>query len=128
VEAWGALPDRIELRGLRLLGTHGALPEESDRPQPFEVDIDLFMDLGPAGRSDDLAATADYGLVCEAARRVLEGPHVDLMEALAERVAAEVLESAGPGGLAVTVWVRKLRPPVGYQLGWAGVQVHRRRS
>ncbi len=56
-------PDRIELRGLRALGTHGVLPEEQERPQPFEVDLDLEVDLRRAGRSDDLADTVDYGAV-----------------------------------------------------------------
>ena len=54
-------PDRIELRGLRVLGAHGVLPEEQQRAQPFEVDLDLELDLRPAGRSDALADTVDYG-------------------------------------------------------------------
>ena len=32
--------DRIELRGLRCVGTHGVLVEEQERAQPFEVDLD----------------------------------------------------------------------------------------
>ena len=38
-------PDRIQLRGLRAMGTHGVLPEEQQRAQPFEVDLDLEVDL-----------------------------------------------------------------------------------
>ena len=49
--------DRIEIRGLRVLGTHGVLPEEQQRAQPFEVDLDLELDLRRAGRSDRLEAT-----------------------------------------------------------------------
>ena len=52
--------DRIEVRGLRLLGTHGVLPEERTRPQPFEVDADLVVSMVEAGASDDLADTVDY--------------------------------------------------------------------
>jgi len=39
------MPDggRIELRGLRLVGTHGVLAEEQERAQPFEVDLDLSV-------------------------------------------------------------------------------------
>ena len=54
--------DRIELRGLRAVGTHGALPEEQFRAQPFEVDLDLQVNLRPAGQSDDLAA---YTVICQ---------------------------------------------------------------
>ena len=67
-------PDRIELRGLRVLGAHGALPEERQRAQPFEVDLDLELDLRPAGRSDRLADTVDYGAVTEAVAAVFAGP------------------------------------------------------
>ena len=46
------MPDHIELRGLRAVGTHGVLPEEHQRGQPFEVDLDVEVDLAAAGRSD----------------------------------------------------------------------------
>ena len=45
--------DRIELRGLRVLGVHGALPEEQERAQPFEVDLDVEADLRPATAGQD---------------------------------------------------------------------------
>ena len=45
----------IFIMGLRELGTHGVLPEEQSRPQPFEVDIELQVDLSTAGQSDDIA-------------------------------------------------------------------------
>jgi dihydroneopterin aldolase len=91
-------PDRIELRGLRVLGIHGVLPEEQERPQPFEVDIDLEVDLRRAGRSDDLADTIDYGSVAGAVSAAVLGPHLDLLESLAERIARAVLHAAGTAG------------------------------
>jgi dihydroneopterin aldolase/2-amino-4-hydroxy-6-hydroxymethyldihydropteridine diphosphokinase len=51
--------DRIELRGMRFAGRHGALPHEALETQPFEVDVVLELDLGPAGTTDDLARTVD---------------------------------------------------------------------
>jgi len=87
-------PDRIELRGLRVLGTHGVLPEERDRPQPFEIDIDMEVDLRRAGRSDQLADTIDYGAVAEAVAAAVAGPHVDLLEHLADRIATAAWEAA----------------------------------
>lgn len=119
--------DRIELRGLRTLGTHGVLPEERERPQPFEVDLDLELDLARAGSSDDLADTADYGAVAEAAVGVVAGPHADLLEHLAEEIAAAVLKAAPPV-TAVSVSVRKLRPPVELHLATAGVTIRRTRD
>jgi dihydroneopterin aldolase len=119
------LSDLIELRGLRAVGTHGVLPEERARAQPFELDLDLDVDLGPAGVSDDLADTVDYGAVAETAARVVGEESFQLLEALAARVADALL--ADERIRAVTVGVRKLRPPVPVDLGSAGVRVTRRR-
>jgi 7,8-dihydroneopterin aldolase/epimerase/oxygenase len=118
--------DVIELRGLRVTGTHGVLPEERERAQPFEVDLEIETDLASAGTSDDLADTVDYGAVADAVAGVVAGPHADLMEHLAERIAQVVL--AAPRVEAVTVAVRKLRPPVPWDLATAGVRIHRRRE
>ena len=54
------MADRIELRGLRVLGVHGALPDEQVRAQPFEIDLDVDADLSVAGRSDHLDDTVDH--------------------------------------------------------------------
>jgi dihydroneopterin aldolase len=118
-------PDRIELRGLRFVAAHGALPEEAVRPQPFEVDLDLLVDLRDAGRSDDLAATVDYGQLCEAVRSVMEGPHASLLEHLAEQVAGRALAVAGQRAAGVIVTVRKLRPPVPFEMASAAVRITR---
>ncbi|MGH9123396.1 MAG: dihydroneopterin aldolase [Acidimicrobiales bacterium] len=117
--------DRIELRGIRALGTHGVLPEEQKRPQPFSIDIDLVADLRAAGQSDQLEETVDYGAVAEAVVGEVEGPSVALMERLAQRVADRVLSMAGPRATSVTVTIRKLRPPVPVHMESAGVQVIR---
>ena len=118
--------DRIELRGLRATGTHGASPEERSRPQPFEVDVDVEADLGPAGRSDALADTVDYGGLAEAVVRTVEGECFSLLERLAERIAEEALRCAGARARSVTVTVRKLRPPVAVDMASAGVTLTRR--
>jgi len=117
--------DRIELRGLRFMGTHGVLPEEAGRAQPFEVDIRIFTDLRAAGRSDDIADTVDYDRVCEAVRLVVEGPHACLLERLAQHVADQVLAVAGERAQGVAVTVRKLKPPVPVQLSSAEVRIRR---
>lgn len=118
--------DLIELRGLRVTGTHGVLREERLRAQPFEVDLDIEANLAAAGASDDLADTVDYAAVTDVVAKIVSGPHADLMEHLALRIADAVL--AAPHVEAVTVRLRKLRPPVAHDLASAGVQIHRRRG
>jgi dihydroneopterin aldolase len=120
--------DRIELRGLRALGTHGLLPEERVRAQPFEIDLEIATDLVAAGRSDALRDTIDYGAVSQAVAAVVEGGHADLMEHLAQRVVDATFEVAGPAASAVTVTVRKLRPPVPVDLASAAVTITRLRE
>ena len=120
------MTDLLELRGLRVTGVHGALPEEQTRAQPFEVDLDIVADLSVAGRSDALADTLDYGAVVEMVAKVVTGERFQLLERLAERIAEVVLED--PRATSVRVAVRKLRPPVPVELATAGVSIHRERG
>lgn len=115
--------DSVILRGLRARGVHGVLPEEQVRAQPFEVDLELAVDLRRAGVSDDLADTVDYGAVAEAVLKVVEVEHHQLLERLAERIAQTAL--SWPTVTAVVVEVRKLRPPVAADLSSAGVRIYR---
>ena len=117
------MSDRIELRGLRAVGTHGALPEEQWRAQPFEVDLDVEADLRAPGQSDDPHDTLDYGALAHAVERVVTQERFHLLERLAERIADEV--GADSRITAVTVTVRKLRPPVAVDLASAAVTITR---
>jgi dihydroneopterin aldolase len=117
--------DRIELRGLRVRAVCGVLPEERERSQPFEFDIDVYTDLADAAASDDLADTVDYGTLCALVAGIADNERFELLERFAGRV-AEALLSTGPVD-AVTVVVRKLRPPVPEDLDTSGVRIHRTR-
>jgi dihydroneopterin aldolase len=117
--------DRIELRGLRALGVIGVLPEERERAQPFELDIDLEADLRAAGQSDDLTDTVDYGRAVAVAERVVTTEQHLLLERVAQRVADELLALDGVTGVHVTI--RKLRPPVPQDLATSAVTIVRRR-
>lgn len=108
------------------MGVHGALPEERDRAQPFEVDVDLAADLAVAGASDALADTVDYGSVASAVERVVAGEHHQLLERLATRI-TDVVLGLDPRIAAVTVTVAKLRPPVPVDLESAAVTISRSR-
>jgi len=118
--------DRIELRGLRALGVCGALPEEQERAQPLEVDLDIVADLSVAGESDDLDDTVDYGAVCELVERVITTERFRLLERLAGRIAELVLSDDRVRGVSVTV--RKLRPPVAQMVDSTGVRITRARG
>jgi dihydroneopterin aldolase len=122
----GFAGDRIEVRGVRVEGVHGVLEEERARPQPFEVDLDLYLDTAEAAATDDLATTADYAAAVDAVVAVVTGPPHRLVESLAGAIAAAVLDD--PHVVEVTVAVRKLRPPVPHEVTSTGVRIHRRRE
>jgi dihydroneopterin aldolase len=119
-------PDRIELRGLRVLGHCGLLPEEHARQQPIEVDLDVEAELSTPGVSDDVEDTIDYSALCAMVERIITAERFDLLEALAHRLTEAVM--ADERALAVTVAVRKLRPPVPHQLDTCGVRITRTRA
>ena len=98
--------DRILLDGMVFYGRHGTLPAERELGQPFLVDVELRLDLRPAGLSDDLARTVDYGEVHRRVREIVEGAPVNLTETVAERIATAILEEHSPVG-AVRVKVSK---------------------
>jgi dihydroneopterin aldolase len=110
---------------MRFVAAHGALPEEALRAQPFEVDLELVLNLRGPGRTDDLAQTVDYGALCEAVRAVMEGPHAVLLEHLAEEVADRALAVSAGRAEGVVVTVRKLRPPLPVDMTWAAVRITR---
>lgn len=115
--------DRIILEGIRAMGTHGVLAEEKSRPQPFEVDLELMVDLAAAGKSDALEDTVDYSALTATVVRIVESGHVDLLEFLAARIAEACREDSRVEGVVVTV--RKLRPPVGVLLDHVAVRIER---
>ena len=107
------------------MGTHGVHESELRSPQPFEVDLDLFVDTADAARSDALADTADYGAVLDVVAEVVAGPPHRLLESLSEAIAEAVLRT--PRVQRVVVAVRKLDPPVLYEVDSTGVRIERAR-
>jgi len=119
--------DKIILRGMVFYGYHGVNPEERSQGQRFVVDLELSKDLSQAGRSDDLSTTVNYSSVFKIAREVVEGQPCNLLEAVAERLAAAILARFGVE--AVRVRVRKPWAPVkGSVLDWVAVEIARRRA
>ena len=84
--------DRILLEGMVFHGRHGTLPSERELGQPFVVDVELRLNLRPAGLSDKLEATVDYGEVHRQSKEIVEGTPVNLTETVAERIAAAILD------------------------------------
>jgi len=120
-----AMSDSIVLDGMVFQGTHGVNPEEQVTPQPFEVDVELALNPQPAGLSDDREQTVDYPRVFDTCRQIVESTRFNLIEALAEAIAHELL--ADFPVQEVRVRVRKPKVKLGGSLRAAGVEIRRRR-
>ncbi len=116
------MTDRIVLTGMVFQGTHGVYPEEHKTPQRFGVDVEVALNLQPAGQSDNLADTVDYARVFDRCRRIVESTQFNLIEALAEAIAQQILAE-----FAVDEVVVRVRKPE-VQLGAVGVEIRRRRA
>lgn len=119
--------DRIVLSGVSGTGFHGVFDHEKRDGQVFVVDVELEADLAPAGRSDDLRRTVNYGEIGAAVLARIEGEPFDLIERLAEVIAGDVLAAHRLVDV-VTVTVHKPQAPVGVPFGDVTVSVSRRRS
>ena len=121
------MADRILLRGMIFQARHGVHDREKVTAQRFEVDVELLLDLQPAGLEDDLERTLDYSRVYDSVRTIVESTTFNLIEALAEAIAHELLADFAALD-EVEVRVRKPEVKLGGPLDFAGVQIRRRRS
>ncbi len=121
------MTDRIVLANMVFQARHGVNDWEKTEPQRFEVDVELALDVQPAGLDDAIDRTIDYGGVYDVTRQVVESTTFNLIEALAEAVAHEVL---GEHALVEEVVVRIRKPQVqlGGPLDYAGVEIRRVRD
>jgi dihydroneopterin aldolase/2-amino-4-hydroxy-6-hydroxymethyldihydropteridine diphosphokinase len=118
--------DQIVLTGIAGTGYHGVLDVERRDGQQFVVDVVMDVDLAPAGASDELADTVNYAEVAGDVVALIEGEPLDLIEALAERIASTVLTR--PLVEAVEVVVHKPQAPVGHPFTDVQVRIRRERE
>ena len=121
------MTDRVALLNMRFEGKHGVLEFEQTTAQPFEVDAELYLDLAPAGRADDIELTIDYREVFRICREVIEGPSLRLIEAVAETIVARLLSEFEAASVSeVVIRIRKPRVALPGSLDAAMVEIRRR--
>lgn len=103
--------DNIYMNELTFYGYHGVFKEEAKLGQRFIVDVTLSLDLSEAGASDDINKTIDYGDVYNRIKRIVEGEPYKLVEAVTEKIIAELLE-AYEQLTACTIKLTKPDPPI----------------
>lgn len=118
------MSDRVLVEGLQVEVVVGVYDHERDAPQPLLFDLELSCDNRKPAASDAVADTVDYAAVCEAVRRFVSRQRPQLLETLAERLAAELLRRFA----VETARVRIRKPVAAKALGAAsvGVEIVRR--
>lgn len=117
------MSDRIALRGLRARGNHGVFDFERRDGQDFVVDAVLYLDTRPAAAGDDIADTVHYGLLADRLVAIVTGEPVNLIETLAERLAAECMVEPLVEGVELTV--HKPSAPIEHEFEDVSVTVTR---
>ena len=118
--------DRITLTGVRVRAHHGVFDFEREQGQEFVIDVSVAVDLSAAASVDDLGRTVHYGELAEAVVAAVEGDPVDLIETVAERVAAVAL--AHPAVEEVEVTVHKPEAPIRVPFADVAVTIVRGRA
>ena len=95
--------DKIYIRDLALRCIIGIYPEERREKQDVIINVEMHCDLRAAGKSDDLHDTVDYKSIKKAILKLVESSHFQLIEALAENIAAIALADSKVSEVVVTV-------------------------
>ncbi|RAL23196.1 dihydroneopterin aldolase [Thermoflavimicrobium daqui] len=118
--------DKIFFNKMVFYGYHGVYEEENRLGQRFHVDLEMKLDLSIAAKQDDLHQTVDYGRVYEVVKQEVEETRVQLIETLAENIAAKLL--ANFRIMEILVRVTKPDPPIPGYYESVGVEIVRRRK
>jgi dihydroneopterin aldolase len=120
-----ASEDKIILHNMTFRGRHGAHPAERELGQRFEIDVELGLDLSRAMLSDALADTVDYSRLYAIVREEVEDHQYQLLEALAGALVRRLMAQLPI--VRVLVRIRKPEVPLNGILGFAAVEIERRR-
>ena len=116
--------DKIEIRDLEIFANHGVFPEETALGQKFVVSAVMYTETRPAGLTDDLSASINYGEVSHMITDFLQKNTYKLLEAAVENLAETLLLSL-PLLKKITLRIEKPWAPVGLPLKTVAVEITR---
>ncbi|MCS6923179.1 MAG: dihydroneopterin aldolase [Fimbriimonadales bacterium] len=119
--------DQIFVEGIEFYGYHGVPDAEQQIGHRYRVDLTVDIDLSAAGRTDDLSQTVSYGDLARLVIQIGTTQQVRLLETLAERMCAAILERF-PAIQRVELRLAKRLPPTGTITELAGVKIVRGRA
>lgn len=119
--------DKIVLVGMKFYAYHGLNPEERVSGQPFEVDLEVGLNLGTAGITDMISDTISYSALYRIVEKEMNGPAKNLLEAVAHAIVTNVMGHYP--ATSVRIRLKKTKPPIkGASLDSAGIEIYRSRK
>ena len=83
--------DSIRIKNLRIPASHGVYEFEKEKNGTFELDLELYLPLLKAGKSDRLEDTINYKDIISTATKAFTDKHYALVEAAADSVCDRLL-------------------------------------
>ena len=85
--------DKVFINGLSIQTTIGFFAWEKEIKQTLTIDLVMGWDIRPAAKNDELDKTLDYAQISAVIETFANENPVDLLETLAERLAAYLMST-----------------------------------
>lgn len=112
----------ILLQDVRFHAFHGVMPQERTVGADFTLNLRIGYDFCKAMETDDVGDTISYAAVYDLLSREMSQPS-ELLEHVAGRIASRLMKEYR-GIRTIDLRIMKDNPPMGADLGGAGVEIH----
>ena len=116
--------DRIRIKNLKIPARHGVYEFEKEKDGTFELDIELYLPLLKAGKSDRLEDTINYEDIISTVTKAFTEKQYALVEAAAQSVCDRLLNDFKIDK--ITIRVRKPHAPIDADFETVEVQLNRK--
>lgn len=111
----------VYLERMLFFAYHGVMPQETIVGNTFRVDLKLKTNFSRAATTDEVEGTINYATVYEAVKQEMAIPS-KLLEHVCNRIVKRLLEDF-PAIETIEIRLSKQNPPMGADIGWAGVEM-----
>ncbi len=116
--------DSIRIKNLKISARHGVYEFEKEKDGIFEIDINLYLPLLKAGKSDRLEDTINYEDIISTVIKAFTEKQYALVEAAAQSVCDRLLNDFKIDK--ITIRVRKPHAPIDADFEAVEVQLNRK--
>jgi dihydroneopterin aldolase len=113
--------DKVFIQGLNIQTTIGFYPWEKEIKQTLVIDLTMGWHTAKAAENDELAKTLDYADISEKISTFANENPVDLLETLAERLAAYLMTTYNIPWLKLAIG----KPGAVHNAATVGVEIER---